>query len=235
MKEKEIMELITSEYSWEQILYKIVGWEGLDPWNLDIRALSGSFMEYITKMDELDFKVPAKYIIIATVLLRMKSDHLDFLDILKEPDVMEEGEVVEIDNGITELNNGILEINPITVPPKRQPTRNIVMGELISALRKALRTEDRRVRRGLKHREQIRVKDDNITHRINELYMRINQILAEMKGGKVTFSSLVKGRSRDSIINTFLPLIFLDNERRVDCTQENIFDEIFIKKVGTNK
>ena len=74
------MELITSEYSWEQIIYKVIAWEGMDPWDLDITLLSKSFMAYITKMEELDFKVPAKYIIIAAVLLRMKSDHLDFIE-----------------------------------------------------------------------------------------------------------------------------------------------------------
>ena len=33
-QEKEIVNLMTSEYSWEQIIYKIVAWEGLDPWDL---------------------------------------------------------------------------------------------------------------------------------------------------------------------------------------------------------
>jgi hypothetical protein len=40
MDEKDIMELITSEYSWEQIIYKIIAWEGMDPWNLDLSLLS---------------------------------------------------------------------------------------------------------------------------------------------------------------------------------------------------
>ena len=108
------MDLVTSGHSWEQVIYKIIAWEGLDPWDLDIKALSDSFMDYIEKLEELDFKIPAKYIMIASVLLRMKTDHLNFVEVIEEDVGFADEDV--IDNNNDEQNSFVL--NPITMPPK---------------------------------------------------------------------------------------------------------------------
>ena len=123
MKENDIMQLITKDYSWEQVLYNIIAWEGLDPWDLDISKLSEAFMGHVEGLEELDFKIPAKYVIIAAVLLRMKSEHLHFIDWLTNP------EEDAVDEGGGEIEQGAardvseLEVNPITVPPMRYAQR----------------------------------------------------------------------------------------------------------------
>ena len=55
----DIIDLMATGHSWEQVIYKIIAWEGLDPWDLDIKELSDSFVKYIEKLKELDFKIPA--------------------------------------------------------------------------------------------------------------------------------------------------------------------------------
>ncbi|MFH1294749.1 MAG: segregation/condensation protein A, partial [Candidatus Aenigmatarchaeota archaeon] len=82
--EKTIMDLIVSDYPWEQVIYKIICEEAMDPWDLDLTKLTEVFVDVLAKMKKLDFRIPAKYIIIAAVLLKMKSDHLDFIDMVKE-------------------------------------------------------------------------------------------------------------------------------------------------------
>ncbi len=74
--EKKIMQFLTSEYSWEQIIYEVIAWEGLNPWDLDLAKLSRAFVRYLQGIEELDFRIPAKYIMVACVLLKMKSDYL---------------------------------------------------------------------------------------------------------------------------------------------------------------
>jgi len=235
MKTENIMNLITSECSWEQIIYKIIAWEGLDPWDLDIKALSDSFVKYITKMDQLDFKVPAKYVVIAAVLLRMKSDHLEFLEFLQDMDGPQE----ELDSEIEVSENSSLEnedefqINPITIPPKRRPVRKIMVTELISALRKTLETSERRRVKTIRRKGQIELRDQNIVNRISHIYERIDQLLSKIKKSKnrqIKFSELVDNWNRKNIIDTFLPLVFLDNDKKVRCQQEKMFDDILISK-----
>ncbi len=110
MEENKILDFITSEYSWEQVVYKIIAWEGLDPWDLDITRLSHAFLQYINKLKRMDFKIPAKYIIISSMLLRMKSDHLQYLGDLVEgeyidPESLEETEESEIVEGEEEARS----------------------------------------------------------------------------------------------------------------------------------
>jgi segregation and condensation protein A len=247
--EQKIMDFITSDYSWEQVIYKIVAWEGLDPWNLDLVKLSDSFVVYITKLKEMDFKVPAKYVIITSVLLRMKSDHLQYLGDLVEDsfsmDIVEDELEGHIESGAmddfgdVDLTDGgglaTFSVNPITVPPKRQPRRKIVVDDLVSALRRVMRAETRRERRAKRHREKIEVKDDNITRRITSLYTKINDILGRIKKEEVEFTELVDKWERKEVVETFLPLVFLDHERKVEANQEEMFKEIMIRKGDQNK
>lgn len=246
--EQKIMDFITSDYSWEQVIYKIVAWEGLDPWNLDLIKLSESFVVYISKLKEMDFKVPAKYVIISAVLLRMKSDHLQYLgDIVEESfsmDIVEDELETHIEGGGPEFDEDeIIEenalagfaVNPITVPPKRQPRRKLVVDDLVSALRRAMKSETRRERRQKRHRDKIEVKDDNITRRISSLYHRINDILGRIDKEEVEFSKLVSKWERKEVVDTFLPLMFLDHDKRVNAMQEEMFKEILVKKGEDDK
>jgi segregation and condensation protein A len=244
--EEKIMGFITSDYSWEQVIYKVVAWEGLDPWNLDLVKLSDSFVDYLMKLKEMDFKVPAKYVIISAVLLRMKSDHLQYLgDLVEENfamDMVEDElethiESSDPEDGLLAEENGIngFTVNPITVPPKRQPRRKIVVDDLVSALRRVLRSETRRDLRSKRHREKIDVRDDNITHRISTLYIRINDMLGRIRKEEVEFSKLVDKWERTEVVDTFLPLIFLDHEKKVETSQQEMFEEIYIKKAAQDK
>jgi chromatin segregation and condensation protein Rec8/ScpA/Scc1 (kleisin family) len=245
--EEKIMGFITSEYSWEQVIYKVIAWEGLDPWNLDLVKLSDSFLIYLAKLKEMDFKIPAKYVIISAVLLRMKSDHLQYLGDLVEDsfamDIIEDELESHIESGAGEAEDGLLEsngingfvVNPITVPPKRQPRRKVVVDDLVSALRRVLRADTRRELRSRRHREKIDVRDDNITHRISTLYHKINEILGRINREEVEFSKLVDRWERQEVVDTFLPLVFLDHERRVNATQEEMFEEIYVRKADKIK
>jgi len=226
MDEKKIIELIASEYSWEQILYNIVSWEGLDPWDLDIVALSGSFLNYMAKMNQLDFKIPAKYIIIAAVLLRMKSDGLKVLD-------TDEANGVEVPQEFLEEGGAErqrIEINPITMPIRRQAKRKVMLNELIVALKKVLTMQDRRQDKISRHRKLIKIKEDQIAQRIEHIYRRINDILARINSDELRFSHLLQKGDKHEMIDTFLPLVYLDHNKRIECKQNEIFNEIYIKK-----
>lgn len=233
MKENEIMNLITSEYSWEQVIHKIIAWEGLDPWDLDLVALSKSFMGYLVKIEELDFKVPAKYVIIAAVLLRMKSDHLQFIDLRTTQEEEMDGLESEIEIGVEEhtAEPQRFDVTPITTPPKRYTRRKIMIDELIVALRRVLKTEDKR-KRMLKIRGKIDIRHEDISERIAELYKRINDLLKQLKEEEVMFSRLVPKWEREKIVETFLPLIYLNNQGKVQCRQDELFKEIYIRRQG---
>ena len=225
--ENKIMDLMTREYSWEQIIYDLIAAEGLDPWNLDIQLLSSSFLKYMKKMETLDFRVPAKYIIISAVLLRMKSDFLSFF----EP---EEAEIFE--DSIEEIPNDTmaqtLDISNFSIPSKRMPKRRVVVTDLIDSLKKVLDAKQRKVIRTGKKVLKLEMGSETVTQKINNLYEKINSLLGRIKEEEVKFSDVVPKWDRENIIDTFMPLIHLDHEEKVECKQDEFFQEIFIKKLN---
>jgi segregation and condensation protein A len=209
----------------------------MDPWNLDLSLLSRSFLVYMGKMKELDFKIPAKYVVIAAVLLRMKSDHIEYFKTLtqgqEELGIEDAGEQIEspmAENGNGEIGMALANLD-VNIPSKRQPTRKIVAAELIAALRNALRTDERRSERSARRRGQIVINEENITERIAGLYMKIDSLLDRLKEDEIEFSKLVKKWSREEILENFVPLVHLDHEKKVNCRQDELFREIYIRKL----
>ena len=227
MKESDIMQMIISDQSWEQIIGEIITAEALDPWDLDICKLSDSFAAHIGRLDTMDFKVPAKYVIISAVMLRMKSDDLQLLDFGREPEMEIDWPEI-VGSGIERVN-----VSPLILPPRRFAHRKIVVEELISALRRVLATQERRDVRS-QIRPQLELSDFDIEDRINNLYGRINTLMGQMNGGELRFSDVVPKWERGHIIETFLPLMHLDNSGKVLCRQDEFFKDIFIGKVESN-
>jgi len=226
LDEKKIMEFITSEYSWEQIIYEIVAWEGLNPWDLDISKLSKTFVRYLERMEELDFRIPAKYIMVAAVLLKMKSDYLrafkEQVTGQAEQELQEELKALEEEEPF--------EINPLDIPPRREPVRKVTVSELVQALKNVMNSHKRKVSRKKKLRKDVEVKGDNINERIKDLYERINSILLRIRKREVEFSKLIGKWEREEIIGNFIPLVHLDQQKRVKARQSKIFKEIWVSK-----
>ncbi len=227
MDEKKIMDFLVSDYSWEQIIYEIVAWSGMNPWDLDISKLSGDFILYVRKMEELDFRVPAKFIIVASVLLKMKSD---YIRAFKEQVTGQEEQMIQEELMEAGEDQGSFEIDPLSIPPRRHPVRRVVVSELVDALKKVLRANRRKRIRNKRLREKIVISHDNINERIRALYGRINTVLARIKKDEVEFSRLIKKWEREEIIGNFVPLVHLDNQGKVSARQEKVFEEIWVSK-----
>jgi len=232
-KERQILDLIPKEGSWEQIIYQVVAMENLDPWDIDLTALAVGFADYVKSLRELDFRIPAKWVIIAAVLLRMKSDYLKILKMDGHgadealADLEDAGELAEIE-AVTET----IQVNPIDAIPKRKPVRRVTLNELVNSLRNVLASEKRRDDRIVERRGKVKINDEDIGKRIESLYSRITGILGRIKDEEVKFSRVVEHWNRAEVVDAFLPLIHLDNDKKVECRQPEMFEEIFIKKRG---
>ncbi len=226
--EKRIVNLMAADYSWEQVIYDLVAAEGMDPWNLDLNVLSQSFLSYMKKIQELDFRIPAKYVIISSVILRMKSDTMRLLDIPSA-------------NGEVEMDSEYLDGQPAAAPinfnmgffnlqERRRPTKQVMVTDLITSLKKLLTTNERKDMKMEAARNTIKISADSIVDRINNVYKKINSMLVGVNKEEVPFSTIVEKWQRKDVVEHFLPLVYLDNEKKIACRQENFFDEIYIKK-----
>lgn len=225
LSDEDMISLMVNEPSWEDVIVKIVAEEKMDPWDIDICRLADSFLRYVKKLDDMDLRVPARFILIAAILLRMKSD---VLGKKRKRILISEGEKPD-----PEWYKILANLPPLTPPVKRMPVGSVTLNDLMHALKKAFEVEERRKKRKERRRRAVAnamplEPEEDITKKIDRLYNNIISILSSLDED-VTFSMLVKKWERDEIVSALIPILHLSQEGKVSVRQEELFNEIYIK------
>ncbi|NIM47424.1 MAG: segregation/condensation protein A, partial [Candidatus Aenigmarchaeota archaeon] len=217
LSDHQLIDLMVSEPSWEDVIVKIVAEEQMDPWSIDIIRLANTFLIYIKKIEKLDLRIPARFILIAAILLRMKSDVLTE----KKQKIF----IPESEKEPDEMLRILASVPPLQPPLKRIPLGNVTLNELINALRKAYQVQERRVERRRRVKRAVEfavpVPEEDITERINKLLSHINKALIEIDN--IEFSRLVKRWGRKEIVEALVPLLHLSQDGKIHLHQEQLF------------
>jgi segregation and condensation protein A len=225
-EEQDILKAIIEKESWEEVLYYIVNVQNMDPWNIDLVKLTESFMNFLKSAKDLDFRIPAKIVFVAAILLRLKADYLS---------IFEEKES-EIEEALREQRPfEELGIDPNLVklgyPMKRIPKRQVTMDELIVALKKAMtvdkRREDKRANVQARVEAQLKV-EEGIEQRIESVMGDIESLLKSQD--KVEFRQIVGDWKRDKVVERFVPVLHLEQDKKISAEQEEFFKRILISK-----
>ena len=236
-----IFELLLKEdeITWQTILYDLVKTEQMNPWDIDISLLSRKYIETVRKLREMNFAISGKVILASAILLKMKSQKLVEEDIARFDAIINPPEEEFIPEGLDPESLEALEENKIVVIPKMpQPRRRKVsINDLIFALQKALRVDQRRLIRREHALDVPEVvppaKKANINDMIDNIYNKIVNVFKTEK--KLTFEKLVQSGRREDRIAAFVPLLHLDHQRKIDLFQEEHFGDIEIKINNENE
>jgi segregation and condensation protein A len=188
----------------------------------------------VKKLKDMDFRIPGKVILAAALLLRIKSSKLVDEDILELDQLIASTEQQEDYEDLIDFDEMpgafIEEEEPKLIPRTPQPrTRKVSIYDLVDALEKALEVRERRVKRAPPVKN-VRLPDKvvDIGSIITEVFKKITDFFA--KGNKnLTFSQLIPDNTRDGKIYTFIPLLHLTNQRRIDLWQKQHFGEIEVE------
>ncbi len=217
-EEKLYNTILSKELTWEGLIRDIVHTEGLDPWDIDISKLTRKYLNALREMKETDIRISGKFILAATILLKMKSDYL----IIKEQQQEEEKEEI-----VYESKN--YELSPNIPMPKE---RKVTITELISSLQKALDVNKRRKIK--RERREVHVKVElkkvDLGEKVAVLYKKIVGFFQRFKEEKLTFSKLIPSEEKEDIIWTFIPLMHLANRGKIELNQKEEFGEIYVRK-----
>jgi segregation and condensation protein A len=218
--ENKVIQTIILGSDWQDVLTTLVGEEGMDPLDIDITKLADSFMSYLQKVERFDFRVPARFILVAAILLRMKTELL-----LEE----EEKKQLRQSENIQPIN---IEDVPMLIPPLiRMPTRKVTLEELIGALNKAFEFKEKKETKNIRMRhaiEKLIEPEVDIELRIKNVYEKI------VKHNTIKFSDLVPSWHRTKIVETLLPVLYLSQRSKVVCDQPEMFDDIIITLVDSD-
>ncbi len=232
---EQIMRILLEkdDISWQQIIYELVRSEQMDPWDIDISLLTKRYIEMIQKLKELNFRVSGKIVLAAAILLRIKSTKLVGEDMLELDKLIEQTETMEPDllddispERIKDLLNGE---KPTLIPKLPQPRkRKVSIHDLVRALEKALEVKERRLMNSMPKSIIVPKKPVDITIIIKELYIKIKRFFSAGLA-KLTFDKLIPSKNKEDVVYTFVPLLHLATQRKIDMLQEVPFGEIEIK------
>lgn len=230
------MLLKDDEITWQNVIYNLVKKEEMDPWDINISLLAKRFLEMIKTLKKMDFRISGKMILAAAILLRIKSHRLVSED-LSELDrliAMSEETQEEFYDELEhsyDKNKGEISPDQFRLIPKTPQPRNrkVSVYDLVEALQKALEVKNRRkIRFGESIDIEIPKETIDISVVIADLYGQIKEYMNKKQSKKITFSQLLKSDKKEDKICTFVPLLHLDHQRKINMQQEFHLGEIDI-------
>ncbi|VVB98571.1 Segregation and condensation protein A [uncultured archaeon] len=211
------IEKMVEKPTWKELLLEMIASEKLDPWNIDITALSDGFLRRVKKMKTLELHIPANVILAAAILLKYQSNVLRIV-IEPQPEQLpfvEEGAAEEIPR---------LELVS-RIPPKGPITLEDIMKEMERAI-----SYDNPAPPKPKTVEEVitmPVPRFDIEEKMDGVFARLKE-KADGEGW-ATFSALLQKQGPEETIETLVPLLHLSQKRMVDLKQDEFFGEIFIR------
>lgn len=233
----QIYDLLTKqeEVTWQTIIQDLVKKEELDPWNIDISKLTHRYMETLKKLHEHNFFVSGKMLLASAILLKIKSDKLLHGDLAAFDQQLfpQDDNLLDNPEDFAQPNQlSLSDIPPLLVKTPQPRKRQLTLNDLMHALEKALEVDERRTIRRLQDDVVFREatlpeKIYDITELIKDLYDKIRFHLSHQP--TLTFDELIPSEKKEDKIMTFIPLLHLDCQQKIDLQQDVPFGTIHIK------
>lgn len=226
--------LFNREIGWQEIIYDLINTEQLDPWDINIIILSDKYLKKIQELEESDFLVSSKVLLAASLLLRIKSEILLNKYIKSIDDILfgkkEEQKKYSLER--IELDEEIPELIPRSPIPRY---KKVTLKELMEALGKAIKTENRRIKKEVINKNALREAGISLPKKrfsIKDKILQIHQTILDYftkNGGeqKILFSEHI-ATTREEKIASFSPLLHLENQKKIWLQQDKHFEEIHI-------
>src|SRR3989344_9225285 len=226
------------ELTWQTIIYDLVKSEQMDPWDIDISILSKRYLDKIRELQEHNFFISGKVILASAILLKLKSIKFVEEDIAGFDSLLftREEDLLLADDEQSPFAKE--EIPPLLVKTPQQRKRKVSIQDLMLALNEALKVEERRTIRKLKERVVREVfipeKKVDISVLVKNLYTRIVGWFTT--NNKLSFQQLI-GNMNDKreVLTTFIPMLYLSNQQKIDVNQEIAFGDIDITLFKTEE
>ncbi|MBS3112747.1 segregation/condensation protein A [Candidatus Woesearchaeota archaeon] len=240
MNEEKIITMLAKddEITWQAIIKELVRSEQMDPWDINVSILSKKYIDMIKKMKDCDLRISGKVLLAATMMLKIKSsrligEDLDKLDSMfaytQEPDYdldffSDFGNIYDKPQKEKEH----FKLIPRTPQPRK---RKVSIFDLMNALQKAMEVKKRRVFRDIPDEIKMHMpqKKKDISNIIREVFDKV-KIFFLSGNKKMTFTQLLPDEAnKEDKVYTFIPLLHLSNQRKIDLEQKDHFGEIHIQ------
>jgi segregation and condensation protein A len=235
----QILDLIVSkdDVSWKAIIFDLIATEQMDPWDINISQIAAKFIVQVRKLQEMDFRIGGKVVLASAVLLKLKAERLRDEE-LAQLDAIIRSADEPVDLGLEEFQELEQPMfapgeRPTLIPRTPQPRkRKVSVYDLVEALEKALEMDARRpVKTVARTLDTI----DPPTHHIDislvirEVYQRVfGHYEVDKNDSTLMFHHITQSKDPRDLVMAFIPLLHLENARKVDMEQPDHFGPISI-------
>ena len=211
-----------------EVLVELARRGDIDPWDIDIARTTEKFLQYIDSLEKRDLRIPARTLLYASILLRMKSDSMEGQK--DEPDEEPQPEVEEIEEEAWEEEREDTLPRP---PVRRHTKRPVTLDELITELKKAEMVGRRKAMRDRWPSTEEKALDLSHDEGIEERIKALGPILDDMFMEKKTVSfqdiNCREELNEDGVTN-YVSLLFMAQRKQVWLEQEEIFGDLFVRR-----
>lgn len=202
-----------------EVLVELARKGEIDPWDIDIARTTEKFLQYIDSLERRDLRIPARTLLYASILLRMKSDSME--------GGQEETDQEEVEPEPIEEE----EVQALPQPPVRRRTkRPVTLDELISELKKAEMVGRRKAMRERWPTTEEKALDLSHEEGIEERIRAISPLLDEIFSSRGMASFKEVNRERPDPVMNYISLLFMAHRKQVWLEQEEVFGDLFIRR-----
>lgn len=228
----------SDELTWKQIIFGLIEAEEMNPWDIDLSLISQKFLEMLKTLKRMDFRISGKIVLASAILLKMKSKKLideevaaldQLINSADDPIDMDLFEELPTDGSFL---LGEQPEKPRIVPRTPQPRkRKVSVYDLVEALEQALEVDAKRAKQPPRLIKQARAPKDHVDMSaiIRDVYDKVNQHYKKGKAPMLTFDDLIPSEEKEDKVLTFIPLLHLDVQRKIDLRQQEHFGTINVK------
>jgi len=219
----------------------------IDPWNIDIADVTDKYLKQLIEIKTNNLKLTGRTLFFAAVLLRLKSDILEGINLNEDSGFQEHEFLEELDNtfdsDIENINmNNIISLDDVLerrTSVRLHRERIITLEDLIKQLefyekidkRLALQNKNNRVLRRAKSYEKFTAEDiinmahdEYIDNSIKVLQTALERIFLTDK--RASLSELNEtGMDKVSI---YIALLFLSASTSIDLVQDEFYSELYV-------
>ncbi|MBS3176274.1 segregation/condensation protein A [Candidatus Woesearchaeota archaeon] len=230
-----------NEITWKTIIFDLIKTQQMNPWDIDITLLTGQYVETLRQLKQMDFKISGKVVLAAAILLKIKSARLvgeeleEFDRLLAQGDPHTQQFYDDLEGEMRKASDIGAQERIDLIPRTPQPRqRKVSIYDLVGALEKALEVKKRRLIKSLPDIQvEAPTKSRDITLSIKQVYERILDLHLKTMANMVKFSQLVEDDAGKEVkVHTFVPLLHLHHQRKVDLEQQQYLGDIDIHLLG---
>ena len=209
-------------------------------YEVNLSEITEQYMDYLTKMEEMNLEIASEFILMASTLLYLKSKSLLPKQNEEEEEITEEElirRIIEykkfkeiskvLKNNYDIYSNRIFKSEEKIELPKQEIEQKYSENNIPEIYKRVIEKNAEKINQNAKNIEQIAlVEKYSVADKVKEMY----KILIKNKRFIFNKTFSIKKRNKQEVVTAFSGLLELSRREKIDTNQEKLFGDILVER-----